>query len=613
MKRHVKTVLALLVCAICFAGCCKQNEAAMRRDKNGQYQPVNYLNLTVWETQGTDFVPQPVSENDIVAKWLEEKTKVTVKTMYGNGGGQWGVKLTNLLNSDALPHIIHCGAGQGPAHFAKLDQLGKVWELTPEMIQEFAPEVWRKTPKDYWDKIKVNGKILGIPYISPISKESLPDADEDTISFMQEIFTGNKTDVTHSSGAVLWIRDDILNMFYPDAKNLSQLQARVDEVQRPIGDELLDVPIYSTEEFIDFMYSIRDAGLTENGKTVYPFGYVGGDNWTALAWLGADMYGYKGHAYTGTWNSVTEEIEIPLVHETIKQAAKTQNQMLKDQVIDPASLTHTTPQYKEKILNGEYAIAPINYIGSPDSINQQLEEADKTFRYRPFITQVPAREQYGPFRDERVWDRSLCFLKTLSYDEVCQVLNWINTQYTDEFEQVCYWGPPEAGLYETRDNGKRYFKDERFNRCFIDGDSTALDSSEDNLGLQGKGLVLPITPCGYSVWNPIVVHRKRSYPLTNSGAFKFTKDSPRTKTVKEYPPCQVWSYVYADIPEVVTFWAQREQWESRFKFALASEPEDFEEQWALAIEDLNRIVSVSEMEQKMTEIARPLAERIKKE
>ena len=139
MKRHVKTVLALLVCAICFAGCCKQNEAAMRRDKNGQYQPVNYLNLTVWETQGTDFVPQPVSENDIVAKWLEEKTKVTVKTMYGNGGGQWDVKLTNLLNSDALPHIIHCGAGQGPAHFAKLDQLGKVWELTPEMIQEFAP------------------------------------------------------------------------------------------------------------------------------------------------------------------------------------------------------------------------------------------------------------------------------------------------------------------------------------------------------------------------------------------------------------------------------------------------------------------------------------------
>ena len=204
----------LLVCAICFAGCGKQNEAAMRRDKNGQYQPVNYLNLTVWETQGTDFVPQPVSENDIVAKWLEEKTKVTVKTMYGNGGGQWDVKLTNLLNSDALPHIIHCGAGQGPAHFAKLDQLGKVWELTPEMIQEFAPEVWRKTPKDYWDKIKVNGKILGIPYISPISKESLPDADEDTISFMQEIFTGNKTDVTHSSGAVLWIRDDILTVSY---------------------------------------------------------------------------------------------------------------------------------------------------------------------------------------------------------------------------------------------------------------------------------------------------------------------------------------------------------------------------------------------------------------
>lgn len=611
MKKSAAMYVSLVLCAVLLCGCTIQ-DTFMRKDKNGQYQPTNHLDLTVWETQGTDFTPQPVSENDIVAKWLEDKTKVTVKTMYGNGGGQWDVKLTNLLNSDALPHIIHCGAGQGPAHFAKLDQLGKVWELDEKMIQEFAPEVWRKTPKDYWEKIKVNGKILGIPYISPISSESLPDADEDTIAFMNEIFYGNKNDVTYSASVFLWIRDDILNMFYPEAKTLEQLKTRVEQVQHPIGDELLDIPIDSTEEFISFLYKIRDAGLEENGKTVYPFGYVGGDNWTALTWLGADMYGYKGHSYSGTWNSVTEEIEIPLVHETVKQAAKTQNQMIKDKVIDPSSLVHTMAQYKERILNGEYAIAPLSYIGSPDEINRQLKEMGKSFQYRPFITQVPAQEEYGAFCEERSWNRSLCFLTTLSYEEVCQVLNWINTQYTDEFEQVCYWGPSEAGLYETRDDGKRYFKDQRFNRCFIDGDSAALPA-EERLGLQGKGLPLLVTPCGYSVWNPVVMHRKQNYSSSYVSAFKFADDSPHVTAVKQYPPCQVWSYVYADIPEVVTFWAQREQWESRFKAALASEPEDFEQQWTQAIDDLNRIVSVSEMERKMTEIARPLAENIREE
>ena len=78
--------------------------------------------------------------------------------------------------------------------------------------------------------------------------------------------------------------------------------------------------------------------------------YGGGDNWIALTWLGADMYGYKNQSYTGTWNDVEEKIEIPLVHDTIRQAAKTQNKMINDGVIDPESLAHTTAQFKEKII-----------------------------------------------------------------------------------------------------------------------------------------------------------------------------------------------------------------------------------------------------------------------
>ena len=124
--------------------------------------------------------------------------------------------------------------------------------------------------------------------------------DEDTYNFMVDNFKAEETDVTFQAAQCFWIRDDILKMFYPEAKTYDELCAMIDEKGAPIGDELLDIPIYSTDEFIDFMYKIKDANLMEENKRVYPFGYGGGDNWVALTYLGADMYGYKNHCYTAT-------------------------------------------------------------------------------------------------------------------------------------------------------------------------------------------------------------------------------------------------------------------------------------------------------------------------
>jgi len=64
----------------------------------------------------------------------------------------------------------------------------------------------------------------------------------------------------------------------------------------------LDVPIKSTEEFIQFLEKVQALNLTEDGKTVYPVGFAGADNWSSLAEFGADLCGYKTHYYTGTWN-----------------------------------------------------------------------------------------------------------------------------------------------------------------------------------------------------------------------------------------------------------------------------------------------------------------------
>ncbi len=567
------------------------------------------LGLTVWQTQGTEFTPVPIDPDDVVAKWLVEKSGVEISDMYGNDGGQWDQKLTRLVAGDNMPDVLMCGAWQGPAHFAKLDQLNQVWELTPEMLKEYAPNVWKRTPSEYWEKMKVNGKILGIPFNNPTCREVFPDVTDEEYDLIEEKTKTYVTDVTYLPTQYLWIRDDILKQFYPESKSYDELFALGDEKGSALNEDLLDIPIKTTEEYIDFMYKIKDANLKENNKTVYAFGYDGGDNWSALTWLGADMYGYKNHSYSATWNEKKQKIEIPLVHELVRQAAKTQNKMVNDKVIDPESLAHTNAQFKEKILNGQYAIIPIDLAGGAGAINKELEASGKTYKYRPFITQVPANEEYPAFEEQLMWNESLCLLKTLDEDEVKKVLNWINIQFSDEYEQVRFWGPEEAGLYTQTPDGKREYTDERFTRYFIDNDSGAIEDTKELKGLGGKGGYAAIIPSNSGKWDPIVMSGK--IKRSGTGTWRFDKNSAHTQNIKLFPPCQIWSSVYAEVPEVVKFWSEREQWESQIKLARSAPTEQFDEKWDEAIKYINDIVNIDDLENAMTQIAKPLADELK--
>lgn len=614
MKKRNKIIAVLLAAAslATVSGCGKKQTAV---SSDGEYVPSKELKLTVWETQGSDYAAKPELEDNIVQKWLEDKTKVKIETVYGNDGSNWDPKLTKLVAGDNLPDIVHCGAGQGAAHFAKLQRLGKVWELTPEILQKYAPEVWRRTPDWMWDKLTIDGKIMGIPYSMPITlAEYIFDGySDEELAFVKEMKYIPTTDVTYSGSQNLWIRDDILKHFYPECKTYDELAAVVSEKNEPIGDMLLDIPIKSTDEFVEFMYKIKDAGFKENNKTVYAYGYEGGDNWSALTWFGADMMGYKNHAYTATWNSKTQSIEIPLVHDIIYETAKIQNKMVNDKVIDPESLSDTFNIYKEKVLNGQYAIVPLEAIDVPSNVNNQLAKDGKSFRYRPFITQVPAREGYEAFTSAPQWGESLCILKTVDEEGLHQILNWINTQYTDEYEQIVNWGPPEAGLYTEDENGVRTFKDDRFTKYFIEGDSQAL-SAEETKGLQGPrqagynvGGQFGVYFSKFSKWNPEINNKVVKFTATSGSGFKFPVTSEHVTNVKVFPPCQAWSAEYAEIPELVKYWSEREQWEVKFKIALAAGTDEFDNVWQKAIDNLNTVVDIDQLEKKMTEVAKPLS------
>lgn len=606
------TILIITISVAVQSGCVGKNKNADEANEFGKM-----LELTVWETQGTDYVARPEIDNNIVEEWLVKKTNVRVKNIYGNDGGQWDPKLTRLIAGDNLPDIVNCGSGQGAAHFNKLDQLGKVWRLTPEILQTYAPEVWRRIPEEQWKKLTINDAILGIPYkYAPqalVNDSSKGDFSEEDLKYIMQYQQTPTNDVMFDSGKIFWIRDDILKTIFPQAKGYNELVGILNERKEPIGEELLDIPIYTTQEYIDFMYKIKGLNLKSNNKTVYAFGYNGGDNWVALSYLGSDMYGYKGHNYASTWNSTTRSIEIPLAHDMIKQAAKTQNKMIRDKVIDPESLTHTEALYIQKILNGQYAIIPKGYLSL--DINNELEKMGVEYRYRPFVTQVPALKGYEVGYDERGrnnWGASLCILKTLSEDEMHQVLNWINVQFSDEYQEIKAWGPKEAGLYKENPDGTREFLDPRFNKFYMDSDTTALEP-KDTKGINGPSELgyyvglYSVDPNKITRWSAPVLNRKISLLPVEGSGFAFKLDSEHVKNVKPIPPKAIWAPEYASLDEVVQYWGTREQWEAKFKIAFAADSdEQFEKAWQEALNTLNEIVNISEMERKMTEIARSL-------
>ena len=183
----------------------------------------------------------------------------------------------------------------------------------------------------------------------------------------------------------------------------------------------------------------------------------------------------------------------------------------------------------------------------------------------------------------------------------------MDTQFSDKYEEIANWGPEEAGLYTVDKDGNRKFKDERFTKYFVENDASALDAKETK-GLIGsiktrKNGLFSVAVNSWSHWAPSIMHRANKMAPTTASGFKFASDSKHVVETK-FPPCQGWDSIYAEIPEVIDFWAERDAWENGFKLALAAEPGQFDAKWDKALKTLAGIVDVEAMEKEMTKIAK---------
>lgn len=577
--------------------------------------PLKQLELTIWNTQGTDVTAVEKPREDIAGDWLAAKTGVRIKEFYGNGGQQWDAKLTTLIASDTLPDLVLTQSQQGPAHHAKLHEGDLNWELTPELLQQYAPDVWAAIPQFIWESIKVDGKIYGIPFSLKVDSEIDPSLSDEFLT----AFTSPRDKATWSglTGNPIAIRDDILKALIPSAKDHAALMQLIKDRQAPLGDDMV-IPIKSTDEYVKFMYDIKEMGLKEGNNPVYAFGYDGGDNWLALAVLGPEMLGYKGYYYTGYMNIPAKKMEFGYLSPVIKEAGRIQNQMLNDKVIDPESLVHNNEKFKEKVMNGQYAMIVPGWVGGFQLVNDNLAKAGKSYKYVPFITEVPQHPDFPAFKEgPPTFSEALTLLKTIKEEDVPQVLGWINTMFTEEWEDIRYWGTKEAGLYTENADGTRTFNDPAMQKFLVERDVTAMDWKD------AKGLSFNNVPGGTpgfwtgvnkwaggpSKYTPAFLNNKIAYTTLES-ALKFPASSKWTQDLVPVPNIQSWSAEYANIPEVQKLWATRATWDDPFKVTLtAKDGEDYNKKWDAAVANLRKTIDIDKMLEEQTKIAVPLLEK----
>jgi len=558
------------------------------------------LKLSLWIPYAQDNPFPEVGGESLVTDWLKEKTRITIDAM-GNGGQEWSPKLTQMIAGDTLPNLLNsCG---NHAVVSKLVEGDQIYEITQEMLQKYCPNITKRIPQWAWDMVKVNGKIYSVPF-----NLSLTSTTIDTIVPKPEQTEYVENSMAHFNDlfniwAPLYIRDDILKKLLPTAKSLKELEQMVKDNGSIKVDDLVIPEIDSTDKFIKLMYDIKALNLKENNKTVYATGYPGSDNWYAMSSLGSQMYGYNNYFYTTFWDQISKSIKMGYREPVFKEAAKTQNKMLRDKVIDPESLVQNQQQFSEKIYNGRYAIYGMG--DAAQTVNASLEKENKDYRYVPFITNIPNKPEYPLYTEPPAMPYEASVFKTVKEEDLPQVLKYIDACLSEEFEDVYYWGPKDAGLYTENADGSRTFNDTKFQETIIEGKATL--KPEERKGIFYFTARYFMMNC-YSKYYYSFLNKVKSKDIF--GAKMFSLDSPHSKTSMT-PEGMTWAANYSNLDLVKNFWTQRDVWDTPFKTALTTKSdEEFDKKWDSAIENMNKVCDMDKMLEQMTEIARERAKSL---
>lgn len=196
-----------------------------------------------------------------INKILEDKLNCSVSVDFLSWG-EHDTKYSMKFSSQEDFDIIFTASGW--AHYEQTVALGGFYELTPEFIQTYAPDIWEVVPEIAWNQATIDGKIYMVPNlqsefaqdICAVRGDLLEEFGMDGISGWDDLVKFDLACAEHG----IYTSANPFAQFY-------QSQGMATVKGAPSGGELI---LYNTQDLDDlsFTYLLDWDGFTEYCKTV---------------------------------------------------------------------------------------------------------------------------------------------------------------------------------------------------------------------------------------------------------------------------------------------------------------------------------------------------------
>ena len=437
------------------------------------------LTMVYWNAHGVNTMPDEVSPKDVVEPEIARVTGVTIdaENSFTNGAGMdFGARLPMIAASGDWPHlIVNC---ESPV---TLMQGGVLVDLTDYITPEYLPGIFNRAPKDdplfafAWrdPNTMLDGRYYAVPQINiqyDLIRDRVPLEGEDRAKY-ETAFERP----TNFRPAAYVIRDDVSKALFPESKTMDEIEALYMEKGYFDYDDVFDIPIKSPEDFYQMLRDIDALGLVENNQKVYAT-FTGAcfDSYLMGARLANGLFGYGSARDPWTyWDNVEQKILYSGFQDDQRSLFREFNKLIREDVVSPESLIEDATMFMEKMNNGMYAFSFAEWAWP----NNEIIEARKEYRYRPIFFDIPFdTNRYVPaVGAPHARDGSLMFFKdTVAEEDLPQIMSWIDYHYSMAYQYTSKWGPESAGLFYTKENGKRAFHDQELADAILYNTNVAL-------------------------------------------------------------------------------------------------------------------------------------------
>ncbi len=387
--------------------------------------------VDIEKSQTADFIDNP---NDVVTPWVENKFHIRITEVIQGGLTTIGFKerIATYIASNNLPDVIIAG-NENIAYAVSTGKYGGGYE---ELIENNMPNFNAVMQDKFWPRYMNDGK-----------KTQIVECAVDT---SQEPYASDPY-VNPLGAWSLWVREDLLAQAGYTFEPIKDIAARTTEVgiMPKTADFAIEPAIDTPEKFQELLEKIAALNITVGDSKLIPFSSCG---WSQFH-LGC-MFDF------GHWRKTDDGNVGGFVGcEGAKDYYKYLNGLYNAGLIDPDFIVHTDDQLQSKIASGRVGAGM--YIPDNKAAQQGLFQTvgeDAVIRYIEWPKSDPNLGFYDIY-EGGFWRLTL---KTdLPEDVKVRLIEYFDWFYSDEWKEIASWGPEEAGLYATDENGVRYFVDEQ--------------------------------------------------------------------------------------------------------------------------------------------------------